>query len=426
MRKAQKTFQNGNQRITRAAQFRFRTAVHDRLRQLQVPVAELVPGEFVQDACRDVEAIAVQRVAECFHRLVKFRQDPAVCQRQGHFAAVKAAILIFGVHQHEAAGVPQLVTEVTVTFQTLHIPVDVTTGGGQRRQGEAQGVGTVRFDPVRELLLGTLADFLRQLRLHHVAGTFFQQLFQRDTIDHVQRVDNVTLGFGHLLAFVVADQAGHVDGMEWNLRLAVFVFDEVHGHHDHAGNPEEDDVEAGDHHAGWVELTQRVGVFRPAEGREGPQRGGEPGIQHVFVLAQGNVSAQVVFLTHFLFGAANVDIAFVVVPCRDTVTPPQLTGNTPVLNIAHPGEVHVFVLLRHELDVAVLHRFNRRFSQHVGADVPLVGQHRLNYHAAAVAVRDGQIVRFNLVQQAQGVDSGNHRFTRGKALQLLELRRDGV
>ena len=53
--------------------------------------------------------------------------------------------------------------------------------------------------------------------------------------------------------------------------FAVFIFDEVHGHGDHAGNPEEDDVEAGNHHAGWVELTQRVGVFRPAQRREGPQ-----------------------------------------------------------------------------------------------------------------------------------------------------------
>lgn len=78
----------------------------------------------------------------------------------------------------------------------------------------------------------------------------FSSSSSRDTVHHIQRVDNVTLGFGHLLAFVVADQAGHVDGMERNLRLAVFVFDEVHGHHDHAGDPEEDDVEAGYHHAG--------------------------------------------------------------------------------------------------------------------------------------------------------------------------------
>ncbi len=46
------------------------------------------------------------------------------------------------------------------------------------------------------------------------------------------------------------NQTGHVDGMERHLRLAVFVTDEVHGHHDHAGNPEEDDIEAG-HHRWW-------------------------------------------------------------------------------------------------------------------------------------------------------------------------------
>ena len=175
-----------------------------------------------------------------------------------------------------------------------------------------------------------------------------------------------------------------------------------------------------------MELAQGIGVFRPAKSRERPQRGGEPGIQHVFVLAQRHVGAEVIFLAYFVFGAANVNVAVVVVPCRDAVTPPQLTGDTPVLNVAHPGEVHVFVLLRHELNVAVLDRFNRRFSQHVGTYVPLIGEHRFDNDAAAVAVWYGQIVRFNLVQQAQRVDGGNHRFTRGKALQLLELRRDGV
>ena len=284
----------------------------------------------------------------------------------------------------------------------------------------------MRLNAVRELFLGAFGDFFRQLRLHHVTGAFFQQLRQGNAVDHIQRVDNVALRFGHLLAFVIADQAGHVDGFKRHLRLAVFIFDEVHGHHDHAGNPEEDDIEAGNHHAGWVELAQGIGIFRPAEGGEGPQRGGEPGIENVFVLAQRHVGAEVIFLTHFVLGAANVDVAVVVVPCRDAVTPPQLAGDAPVLNIAHPGEIHVFVLLRHELDIAVLNRLYRRFCQHVGAHVPLVGQHRFDHHAAAVAVRDGQVVRFDLFQQAQRVNSGNYRFTRGKALQLLELRRDGV
>ena len=185
VRQAQQTFQNGHQRVTGAAQLRLGTAVHYRLGQLQIPVAELVPGELVQNACGNIEAEAVQRFAVGFDGLVEFRQDPAVRQRQGHLAAVKAAILIFGIHQHKAAGVPQLVAEVTVTFQTLHIPVDIAAGRGQRRQGKAQGVGTVRLNAVRELLLGAFGDFFRQLRLHHVTGAFFQQLRQGNAVDHI-------------------------------------------------------------------------------------------------------------------------------------------------------------------------------------------------------------------------------------------------
>ncbi len=62
----------------------------------------------------------------------------------------------------------------------------------------------------------------------------------------------------------------------------------------------------------------------------------------------------------------------------------------------------------------------------VGAHVPLVGQHRLDHHAAAVAVRHRQVVRFDLVQQAQLIEGGNHRFTRREALQAAELGRDLV
>ena len=49
--------------------------------------------------------------------------------------------------------------------------------------------------------------------------------------NHIQQVNNVAArGFGHLLAFVVSNQTGHVDGMERvPPRFAVFIFDEVHG-----------------------------------------------------------------------------------------------------------------------------------------------------------------------------------------------------
>jgi hypothetical protein len=72
---------------------------------------------------------------------------------------------------------------------------------------------------------------------------------------------------------------------------------EVHGHHDHPGDPEENDVEAGDQHIGWVEGFQIRGVLRPAEGGERPQRRREPGIEYIFVLTQSNFGHPVDTLT---------------------------------------------------------------------------------------------------------------------------------
>ena len=54
------------------------------------------------------------------------------------------------------------------------------------------------------------------------------------------------------MTFFVTDQASHIHGMEWDLWGAIFVLDEVQGHHDHAGDPEEDDVKARYQHGGWV------------------------------------------------------------------------------------------------------------------------------------------------------------------------------
>lgn len=106
--------------------------------------------------------------------------------------------------------------------------------------------------------------------------------------------------------------------------------------------------------------------------------------------------------------------------CGDPTT---ADGRYTSLNIAH-REVHIFVLLRHELNITVFNGFDCWLGQHVRAHVPLVGQHRLDHHAAAIAVRDGQVVRFDLFQQAEGVNCRNNGFTRREAFQFLELRRD--
>ena len=168
----------------------------------------------------------------------------------------------------------------------------------------------------------------------------------------------------------------------------------MHGHHDHARHPEENNVETGYQHVGRMEIRHTLGHFRvvhvrPAQRAEGPQGRGEPGVEHVFVLTQFDVGGQIILRTYFGFVMANVYVALNVVPGRNAVAPPQLTGNTPVLNVAHPAEVHVFVGFRHKLNIAVFHRCNGWLGQGFGVDIPLVGQHWLNHHAATVAVGYG-------------------------------------
>src|SRR3546814_2870102 len=56
---------------------------------------------------------------------------------------------------------------------------------------------------------------------------------------------------------------------------------EMQAHHDHPGNPEKDDVKAGDQHVGRVMRLQQRRLFRSAERRERPERRREPGVQHI-------------------------------------------------------------------------------------------------------------------------------------------------
>ena len=62
--------------------------------------------------------------------------------------------------------------------------------------------------------------------------------------------------------------------------------DNVGGHHNHAGDPEEDDFVARYQHAGRDKRFHGFGVgfaVFPAQCGERHERGGEPGVQHVFV-----------------------------------------------------------------------------------------------------------------------------------------------
>ena len=155
--------------------------------------------------------------------------------------------------------------------------------------------------------------------MHQITGAFFYQRFQLDTVDQVDGVEHIALGLGHFVAVCVAHQAVNVNLFERH------IVHELQAHHDHARDPEENNVKAGDQHAGGVEGLQSIGLLWPAQGGEGPQGRAEPGVEHVLILVQFKIRAQAVLFAHFAFGTPDIHIALCVIPGGDTVSPPDLS-----------------------------------------------------------------------------------------------------
>ena len=107
-------------------------------------------------------------------------------------------------------------------------------------------------------------------------------------------------------------------------------------HHDHARDPEEDDVVARHEDVGGMEGSQGLRVLRPAKGAEGPECRREPCLEYVRVLLEGHIGAELVRGPDFRLVAADVDRAVCCVPGRDAMSPPELAADAPILNLAHP------------------------------------------------------------------------------------------
>src|SRR6185312_5991257 len=65
-------------------------------------------------------------------------------------------------------------------------------------------------------------------------------------------------------------------------------------------------------------------------------------------------------------------------PRRNAMSPPQLARDTPVMNVAHPLEVRLGVILGNELDLASLHNFDRAIGQRLNLHEPLRREPRLH------------------------------------------------
>lgn len=82
---------------------------------------------------------------------------------------------------------------------------------------------------------------------------------ERSALDDIDRVDNVPERLAHLAAVSVADHGVAEDLVEGDFA------GEVHTEHDHAGDPEEEDVPARLEDVGGVEGLEVVGLSRNAK-----------------------------------------------------------------------------------------------------------------------------------------------------------------
>ena len=264
MQGAQQRFERMDQRMAGAALFRLGRFFREEggLRQFQVPIAVFVPGEFVERTGDHIQTIVEETFFDALQRCRQPRAYPAIGKTE--LRARGARVLALDVHQRVAGGVPQLITEVSIAFDSGHVELEIAALRGQRREAQPQRVRAVRGNALRELLARGLLDGGFHLRLHQARGALRQQVIERDAVDDVERIDHVALRLGHFLSVVVANQSVHVNLTER------YLTGELQAHHDHAGHPEENDVEARDQYRRRVIPAQRRRVVRPPLGGERP------------------------------------------------------------------------------------------------------------------------------------------------------------
>ena len=341
--------------------------------------------------------------------------DPAFGEAKLPLAPPDIQRLRLDIQPDIAGRVPELVAEVAVAFNAARVKADVPALGRECGEGKAQGVGAVGRDAVREMPARGGLDPGRELRLHEAAGQFFQQGVSPDTVQQIDGVQHIALGLGHLLSGRIADQARDIHLAERDLA------GKFQPQHDHPRDPEKDDIKARHEHAGGVVFIQFRRLVRPAQGRERPQRGREPGVQHILVLPERRV-AQRMFLADFGLIPAHINIALGVIPGRDTMTPPKLPADAPVLNVAQPFKIGFGPVFGHEFNLAVPHGLDGGFGQRLNTDIPLIGQIGLDHGLGAIAARDHEPVILDPCHQAQRLEVGHDPPARGIAIQAAILR----
>src|SRR3954464_6878779 len=100
---------------------------------------------------------------------------------------------------------------------------------------------------------------------------------------------------------------------------------------------------------------------------------------------QGDLTAEFLLglRTRVALGTCNVEVALIVVPRGNLMSPPELTTDAPVLNVVHPLVVRLRPVLGHEANTPVLDSARRRLCERSNAHIPLIGEPGLQNCATA-------------------------------------------
>ena len=333
------------------------------LGDLDVPVADLVPEELLHAAGHVAKGVVLDALGDHLDGLRQAAEHPGVGRRLNDGLAGRVAL---HVHKQEAAGVPDLghkalgllgaraVDELLGLLVDVRVELDVLVVGAQRKQVVTHGVGTVHAN-------------------------------------EVHGVNAVALGLGHAAAVLGKDRRVDDDVLKRHL------IQEVQRAHDHAGDPQRDDVARGDERRRGVMPLEQLRLLRPALRGEGPQLRAEPGVQHVLVLMHVMTAALGAHIG--VLGKGVLPAAVLAVKHGDAVAPPQLAANAPVLKVLHPGGVGLRPARGVEGNLTGVNGVKRRPLELVNGHKPLLGQPRLKRGVAAVAVHDGVIKVLDVIEQ---------------------------
>ena len=175
MQQAQCGFQHANQGAARGALGGGAAGLDLHFGQFDIPVAIVVPHEFVQRLRGQVEAVGFKCFGSGGFGLLQAADNPLVGEGVGQrLGFVLAAVLVFGVHQHKIGGVPDFVAEVAVAFGAFEVEVHAAPQAGVARHGEAQSVRAHAGDAFGEEFFRGFFHFRRGFGFAQACRAFHQ------------------------------------------------------------------------------------------------------------------------------------------------------------------------------------------------------------------------------------------------------------